>query len=147
MNQNSIIPFGTDATKVAGVAYATQRLGNVDLLVENVGDTTLTMNVAQFVGGAPSSYAIVVPWFTVVPKGTVTKSLVLAGAIAPGPQVAFFGSGGTTANISFAFRNPADLRGVEISIVPVGRYGWTFDVAFNTDSFLPTWPNLPSDGP
>lgn len=142
MNQSSTIPFGNDATKCAGYAYSTERLGNVDLLVENTGLTTLTMMVAQFVSGNPSSYALIVPWFTVVPGGTTTKLMVV-----PTKQVAFFGSGSTTANISFAFRNPANLRGAQIDIVPIGRFGWTYDIAFNTASFLPDWPNLPTDGP
>lgn len=148
MKQSSIIPFGTDATKIAGYAYATERLGNVDLLIENTGDTTLSMKVAQFVSGSPtSSYSQIVPMFTVVPGGNVTKQLVVAGAIAPGPQIAFFGSGGTTANVTIVFRNPGNLRGVQVDIVPIGRFGWGFDVAFNQASFLPTWPTLPNDGP
>jgi hypothetical protein len=147
LNQASIIPFGTDATKVAGYAFATARLGNVDLVFENTGDNTLSAKCSQFVSGNPSSYVQIVPWFTVVPGGTVTKSLCLPGVSAPGPQIAFFGSGRTTANISVVARNPANLRGIEVSIVPIGRFGWGFDTAFDQGSFLPTWPSLPNDGP
>ncbi len=144
MNQSSTLPFGTDATKVAGYVYATERLGNCDILFENTGANAITMKVGQFVSGNPSSYALIVPWFTVQPGGTVSKSLVLPGVSAPGPQIAFFGSGGSTANVTFAFRNPSDLRGVDISIVPIGRLGWGFDTAFDQASFLPNWPSLPS---
>ncbi len=143
MSQLSVIPFGTDATVIAGYAIATERLGNVDLQIENLGANTLSMKVAQFVSGNPSSYTTIVPLFTVAPGGVLTKSLVVAGA----KQLAFFGSGRTTANISPVFRNPADLRGASIDIVPVGRFGWTFDIAFDQNSFLPSWPSLPNDGP
>lgn len=143
MFQLSVIPFGTDATKVAGYAIATDRLGNVDLQIQNLGDTTLSMKVAQFVSGTPSSYTTIVPMFTVVAGGVITKSLAVAGT----KQLAFFGSGGTTANITPIFRNPADLRGATIDIVPVGRFGWTFDTAFPSATTSPTWPSLPTDGP
>lgn len=142
MKQVSIIPFGTDASKIAGYAISTQRLGNFDLLIENVGDTTLTMCVKQFVSGSPSSYSIIVPWFSVVPGGTTSKACVVNTQ-----QIGFFGSGGTTANITFSYRNPANLRGAQVDIVPVGKYGWTYDIAYPTGSTQPTWPNLPSDGP
>lgn len=140
--QSSTIPFGTDATVVAGYAYSTSRLGNFNLQIENTGSNTLTMKVAQFVSGNPSSYSLIVPWFSVVPAGTVSKALVVNSQ-----QIAFFGSGGTTANISFDYRNPSNLRGAQVDIVPIGRYGWGFDVDFDEASFLPDWPSLPTDGP
>lgn len=143
MFQLSVIPFGTDATKVAGYAIATDRLGNVDLQINNIGSNTLYMKVAQFTSGTTSSYTTIVPLFSVVAGGVVTKSLAVAGT----KQLAFFGSGSTSANITPIFRNPADLRGATIDIVPVGRFAWTFDTSLDSEQNFPTWPSLPTDGP
>ncbi len=142
-NQISLVPFGTDATVVAGYAVSTERLGNVDLSFNNVGENTLYVKVAQFVSGSPnSSYSTIVPLFSVVPKGTVTKSLVVFSK-----QLAFFGSGNTVANITPTFRNPSDLRGAQIDIAVQGKFGWGYDVAYDTAANEPIWPPLPSDGP
>lgn len=141
MNQQSTIPFGTDATKIAGYAQSTERLGNVDFLITNTGDNQLSMKIAQFVSGNPSSYAVIVPMFTVQPKGNVTKSLCIASQ-----QIAFFGSGNTTANITPVLRNPADLRGAQIDITQTGRFGWTTDIAAPAQFGYPVWPSLPNDG-
>lgn len=143
-SQLSVIPFGTDATKLAGYAQATERLGNVDMQFNNLDSVnTLSVKVGQFVSGNPSSYTTIVPMFTVAPLGNVTKSLVIAGS----KVIGFFGSGNCTANITPTFRNPADLRGADISIFATGKQGWGYDISYPEAAYEPIWPALPDDGP
>ena len=144
MNQNSSVGFGTDANILAAYAHAANdRLGNFDLVVENTGANTLYLQVREHDGvTSPSGYANLGAAFTVVPRGTVTRSYLLLSK-----QIGFFGSGNTTANISTAIRNPADLRGAQIDIVVQGRTGWGFDNAFDKKAFRsPGWGPFPDNG-
>jgi hypothetical protein len=138
MNQSSKVPFGSNASYLAGYAYrANARLGNIDLIFDNQGanDATIILKEAT----APSGWTPITTWFTVVAGGNVTKSLKLLSK-----KVGFFGSGNTTVNVSSAIRNPADLRGAEYDIVITGRKDWGFDPAFDTPAFEPNWGD-PSD--
>jgi hypothetical protein len=133
MNQVSKIPFGNDASVMAGYAYrAGDRLGRFDLVIENTGDNVLSMQVREAV--SPSGFSNLGAFFTVNPGGTVTKSYTLLSE-----KVAFFGSGNTVANVSTVIRNKANLRGAEIDIVVTGRKGWGFDEGFDQNAFKPNW--------
>ena len=133
MNQVSKIPFGSDASVMAGYAFrANDRLGRFDLVIENTGDNALSMQIREAV--TPSGFANLGSFFTVAPGGTVTKSYTLLSE-----KIAFFGSGNTVANVSTVLRNKGNLRGAEIDIVVTGRRGWGFDDGFDTGAFQPNW--------
>lgn len=135
MNQVSKIPFGSDASVMAGYASrANDRLGRFDLIVENTGDNTLSMQIREAV--APSGFANLGAFFTVAPGGSVTKSYTILSA-----KIGFFGSGNTVANVTTVLRNKGNLRGAEIDIVVTGRRGWGFDAGFNQGAFKPEWPS------
>ena len=142
MNQNSIIPFGTDATVVAGYAQAVgDRLGAFDLVVENVGDNTLTLTLKTYDGTtSPSGYVNVTGQvaISVVPRGKTTRSLRLVSK-----RLGFFGSGSTVANISTVVSNPGDLRGAQIDIVTGGRRGWGYDMGFDAKATRAGWGAAP----
>lgn len=148
MNQASQVPFGVDASVVAGYAQrANERLGNVDFIFENTGLKDANIIVKEWDGTtSPSGYKAIGTWFTVDAKGTTTKSFSLVSK-----RVGFFGSGvgGSTAvNITAAIRNPADLRGAQIDIVAGGRRGWGYDDAFDRATLTKNWgppPDRPSD--
>lgn len=158
MNQLSAIGFGVDADVFAGYAQsANDRLGDIDLVVENTGSTTLYMVVRQYDGNtSPSGFANVGDAFVVVPGGTQSKHFNLLNK-----RIGFFGSGNTAtdlsgtatsakANISTALRNKADLRGAQISIVAGGRRGWGFDEGFDSHTLAKkfgTPPDFPSEPP
>ena len=131
INQASIIGFGTDATILSGYALAANdRLGNFDLVVENVGTNTLNLTVKEL--NMVSGYnTVITPWISVVPKGT--KTISFSGILSQ--QIGFFGSGNTTANISTVLRNPANLRGASIDIVAQGHRGFGWDQAFGSKAF------------
>ena len=146
MNQVSQIGFGPDADVLAAYAhFGNDRLGNVDLTVENVGSNTLTFEVKEKVaagvaGGTPSGYKKLGSTVTVVPKGVTTVSYnVLA------KQIGFFGSGNTVANVSVSFRNKGDLRGAQVDIVQVGRRSFGFDDAFDRPTLTKKWGTAPDD--
>jgi hypothetical protein len=147
LNQLSGVPFGTDATTLAGYAIAVNdRLGNVNFIVENTGANNLWIEFREFVGVAntpvaASGYSTIGAAFTVVPGGQITQSLSILSQ-----QVGFFGSGSTTANISCVFRNPADRRGAQIDLAIVGRVGWSVDPAYPVKAFRPNWGS-PPDSP
>lgn len=158
MNQISVIPLGTDASKLAGYsANNNDRLGRVDLVIENVGDNVASILVKQLdltaiayggsgstppsgvtaatAGGAgggvqAGTWTTIVALFTVAAKATKTIKLVVSNK-----TIGFFGSGNTIVNISPAMRNPANLRGAQFDIQQPGRAGYGFDVAFDTASF------------
>lgn len=136
MNQVSSIPFGTDATLLAGYAYrAGDRLGNVDLVIENTGANALYFQLKEQTNPS-GAFVNVGSAQTLVPKGTKTVSYNLISE-----RVGFFGSGNTTANVSFVIRNKGNLRGAQIDIVVTGRRGWGFDPGFDTNSQVPNWGN------
>ena len=136
MNQVSSIPFGTDATLLAGYAYrANDRLGNVDLVIENTGSNALYFQLKEQTNPSGAFVAVGAAQ-SIVPKGTKTVSYNLLSE-----RVGFFGSGNTTANVSFVIRNKGNLRGAQIDIVVTGRRGWGFDPGFNQNSEVPTWGN------
>jgi len=137
----STIPFGEDASVVAGYAVCgNNRLGNIDLVVENTGMSSLYFKVGAFTGTtSPSGYANVGPAHTIVAGGTKTISMSVLSK-----KLGFFGSGGTTANVSVVIRNKSDLRGAQIDIQPMGRRGWGVDPAFDKKSFVsPPWGSPP----
>lgn len=117
MNQASVVPFGTDATRLAGYAQtANERLGAIDFQFENVGVIPAYIKVMAYVGPTttPSGYADQLPLdnlamnnvtasppssaitgfttvgapFVVQPKGTITRSYNLLSK-----RIGFFGSG------------------------------------------------------
>lgn len=132
MNQQSIIPIGSNATYLAGYAFAANEvLGNVDFIFENVGPGTAYIRLKTYDGvSSPSGYADLLPAFTIVPKGTVTKSLSLLST-----RLGIFGSGNTRLNVSTAIRNKANLRGAQIDFVTPGKKGYAFDKATNIGEF------------
>lgn len=157
MNQASLIPFGTDASRLAGYAQsANERLGAIDFVFENTGRVNAYIRVKQFVARTttPSGYSDVTPLgigtyvgpeITVAAGGVVTRSYNLLSKV-----IGFFGSGvaatingvvvrSTTVNISAVLRNKADLRGAQIDIAQVGRQGWGYDMAFNTPNLTKKW--------
>ena len=151
LNQLSAVPFGTDATVMAGYAISVDRyLGNVDFIVENTGTNTLWMEFKEYVGTANtpvagSGYVSLGAALTVVPGGQLTQSLSVLSQ-----QIAFFGSGNTEANISCVFRNPADLRGAGIDMFILGRKSWSVDPGFNYRARGPVWgspPDSPTTAP
>lgn len=156
MQQLSQVPFGTDATVLAGYAQAANdRLGNIDFVFENTGDVAAYIRVKEYDGTtSPSGYTDVtaakgwlesspnIAQFTVAARGTLTKSFSLVSKV-----VGFFGSGvggSTKVCISSVIRNRADLRGADISIVAGGRKGWGFDNAYNRKSTQKSW-GMPPD--
>lgn len=136
MNQQSSIGFGSDATLLAGYAQSTNnRLGNIDFVFENTGSNQAYIKLAQYDGTtSPSGYANVGNAFTVVPRGTVTRSYTFLGK-----RIGFFGSGNTKVNISTVIRNKGDLRGAQIDIVATGRRSWGYDQAFNKSELVQRW--------
>ena len=147
LNQISGVPFGSDATLLAGYAVAcNERLGNIDFIVENTGPNTLWMEFREYVGptlapGAASGYANIGSAMTVVPGGVASQQFSLVSQ-----QIGFFGSGNTKANISCVFRNPADRRGAQIDLVVQGRKGWSVDPGFPIKAYRPDWGS-PPDSP
>jgi len=136
MNQVSSIPFGTDATLLAGYAYrANDRLGNVDLTIENTGSNALYFQLKEQTNPS-GAFVNVGAAQTLVPKGVKTVSYNLIAK-----RVGFFGSGSTTANVSFSIRNKGNLRGAQVDIVVTGRRGWGYDAGFDTNSQVPNWGN------
>jgi hypothetical protein len=117
MNQASSVPFGTDASRLAGYAMtANERMGAIDFQFENVGQIAAYIKVMAYVGPTttPSGYADVIPLdneamnnvtanppvstltgFTTVgpplvvqPRGCLTRSYNLLTK-----RIGFFGSG------------------------------------------------------
>ncbi len=145
MNQISSIGFGDDANVLAGYALsANDRLGNIDLLIENTGDNDLYLKVAEYDGAtSPSGYAALGAAQSIVARGQKTVSLNLLSK-----QIGFFGSGDTTANISTVIRNKADLRNPQIDIVPVfARKGWGFNEGIDKAAFRSPGYDSPPDFP
>lgn len=155
MNQQSSIGFGSDTSVLAAYANTiNNRLGNFDLVIENTSNETVFIRVREYSGlrstaeGGLSSTSTSgyinasVAEATVVAGGVKTLSLCLTSQ-----QIGFFGSGslGRTAraNISTVLRNISNLRGADISIVPVGRKGYGYDLGFNSNAFLsPGWGSI-----
>jgi hypothetical protein len=64
MNQASLVPFGTDASRLAGYAQtANERLGAIDFTFENTGSIAAYIKVMSYIGPTttPSGYADVLP--------------------------------------------------------------------------------------
>jgi len=116
-NQASAVPFGTDATRLAGYAMtANERLGAIDFSFSNEGSIPAYIKVMAYIGPTttPSGYADVLPLdseamnnvtanppssaitgfttvgppFVVQPRGTITRSYNLLTS-----RIGFFGSG------------------------------------------------------
>lgn len=154
MNQVSAIGFGPDAEVFAGYAQsANERLGNIDIIVENTGANTLYMTLGQYDGQtSPSGYANIGAAFVVVPGGTQTKSYSLVSK-----RIGFFGSGNTAtdlsgtatstkANITAVLRNKSDLRGAQVDIVATGRRGWGYDEGWNKLELKKKWGSVSNAG-
>ncbi len=117
MNQASLVPFGVDASRLAGYAMtANERLGAIDFMFENVGSIAAYIKVMAYVSPSttPSGYSDVVPLnneaysnvtasppsgaitgftsvgppFVLNPKGVLTRSYNLLAK-----RIGFFGSG------------------------------------------------------
>lgn len=154
-NQQSSIGFGSDTSVLSGYANTiNNRLGNFDLVLENTSTETVFVRIREYTGlrsvaeGGASTTSTSgyinasVAEATLVGGGVKTLSLCLTSQ-----QIGFFGSGssGRTArvNISTVMRNLANLRGADISIVPVGRKGYSYDLGFNVSSFTsPGWGSI-----
>jgi hypothetical protein len=64
MNQASLVPFGTDASRLAGYAMtANERLGSIDFQFENTGNIAAYIKVMSYIGPTttPSGYADLLP--------------------------------------------------------------------------------------
>ena len=130
-----------DANVCAAYAQAAnERLGPVNFVIHNTGTETLTLFLKEKDGTtSPSGYKNVVgvAVTSVVAGGQKTISTTVLSK-----QLGFFGSGtsaGTDANISVVLRNPADLRGGQIDIVPLGHRGFGWDDAFDKNAFRGPW--------
>ena len=135
MNQISKIGFGSNPNVFAGYAVsANDRLGNFDLVIENTGANTLTLQLKEYLPSS-ATWGNIGSAITVVAGGTHTISLVVISKI-----MGFFGTGNTTANISTVIRNKSNLRGAQIDICTSGRKGWGFDSGFDKDAFRTPWP-------
>lgn len=117
MNQASLVPFGVDASRLAGYAMtANERLGAIDFVFENTGQIAAYIKVMAYVGvtTTPSGYGDVLPLqneamnsvagaspsaaitgftsvgppFVLNPKGVLTRSYNLLAK-----RIGFFGSG------------------------------------------------------
>lgn len=143
MNQLSSVPFGPDATVLAGYAqYANARLGNLDIILENTGSNSLYFVAKEYpVAGATSGYGQIGSAVTVVPGGTKTLSYNTVAK-----RIGFFGSGNTVANVTLVFRNKGDLRGAQIDLVATGRRGWGYDDGFNKNTLTNKWGPSPDEG-
>jgi hypothetical protein len=147
MNQISQIPFGSDATKLAGYAQATgDRLGAFDVVFENTGQNDAYIFIAEGKytpsGLVYETSTPIVPGFTVrAGGGVVTKSMRSLNK-----RVGFFGSGNTLVNATVVIRNKGDLRGAQIDIVTGGRRGWGYDPAFDSKTTRANW-GPPPDAP
>ena len=157
MNQISAIGFGPDINVFAGYAQsAGDRLGNIDLVLENTGSVTAVVKVKEYdADTSPSGWADVGTPFVVVPGGTQTKSYNLLSK-----RIAFFGSGNSTVsttynaltgtvsgakvNISTVIRNKGDIRGAQIDIVAVGRKSWGYDEGWNKLELKKKWGTVNS---
>lgn len=144
-NQLSKVGFGMDARVCAAYAQAANdRLGPVNFVIHNTGTELLTVWLKERDGTtSPSGYKNVatVAATTVVAGGQATIATTLLSK-----QVGFFGSGesaGTHANITVDLRNPADLRGAQIDIVPLGHRGFGWDDAFDKNAFRGPWGSPP----
>ena len=148
--------FGSDATQLAawGV-YANERLGKLDVIVENIGANPLYLQVKSYTGTgivnnpngtvttttSASGYVNVGNAFSVAPGGASTQSYIIDGK-----QVGFFGSGNTSANITTVLRNTSDLRGEALDMASNWHFGWGFDPGTNIKSFRsPGWGAFPFD--
>lgn len=151
MNQVSQVSFGPDATQhQAYVLNGNERLGNLDLVIENT-DSSATLVFIPKVQSTltPSGFANVSSPVSIVPRGVKTISLNLLGK-----KLGLFGSGqdssgravSVTANVSAVIRNKGDLRGAQLDIVNVGRRGWGYDKGFNKASTGLRW-GTPPDQP
>lgn len=135
MNQLSKIGFGSDPTVYAGYAQAANdRLGNFDLIIENTGSNTLTLQLKEYIPSS-ATWNNIGTAITINAGGTTAKSLCLFSKI-----LGFFGTGNTTANISTVIRNKSNLRGAQIDLCISGRKGWGFDSGFDKNAFRTAWP-------
>jgi hypothetical protein len=133
-NQVSTIPFGASASFLAGYAYRNNdRLGNVDLMIENTGPNSLYFVVKEQTNPSGAFVPVSTP-VTVVPKGLKTLSLNLLSK-----KIGFFGSGNTIANVQLTQRNPGNLTGAHIDIVVTGKRGWGYDPGLSPGDQLPNW--------
>jgi hypothetical protein len=145
MNQASLVPFGTDASRLAGYAQtANERLGAIDFIFENTGSIPAYILVQQYVGPttSPSGYSAQQPnqaqsinytyvstgtatytplgaAFIVAAKGCITRSYNLLSQ-----RVGFFGSGIATALtgiINGVFYNNVTFKSTTVNITAVIR--------------------------
>lgn len=150
MNQVSEVSFGTDATKCNGyLQYANERLGNLDLIIENTSDFDLYFQAKVASTITASGFTNVGSAVTIKPRGVKTLSYNILAK-----KFGFFGSGvdstgrarSVTANVSTVLRNKSDLRGAQVDIVNAGRRGWGYDAIFNDPVIGKFWGN-PPDAP
>lgn len=151
MNQASLIPFGTDASRLSGYAQtANERLGAVDFIFENTGVIPAYIVVQQYIGPTttPSGYSPVNPsysYMTLAQQGAaVTSSTAptqLSTTIGPAflvmpkgcvtrsynllsQRVGFFGSGVATAVtgiVNGVFLNAVTVKSTTVNITAVLR--------------------------
>lgn len=120
--------------------------------MENTGDYNLHLQLKTYDGTtSPSGWAPFGTAVDIVARGQ--KTIECSGILAT--KLGFFGSGwnpavgasaakSTTANISLAIRNPADLRGAQIDMVVVGRKGFGYNDGFNKGTLTKNWSAAPT---
>ena len=150
MNQVSQVSFGTDITRCNGyLQYANERLGNLDLIIENTSDYDLYFQAKVASTLTASGFTNIGSAVTIKPKGLKTLSYNILAK-----KFGFFGSGvdsagaakSVTANVSTVLRNKGDLRGAQVDIVNAGKRGWGYDAIFNDPVIGKYWGN-PPDAP
>lgn len=141
MNQSSLVPFGTSTTDLNGYAQAAgDRLGNFDLIFENIGDNAVNIDVKELNAAGTSYATVLVNTGSIVARGTKTVSVKSVSK-----RLGFFtnAGGNTSVNISTAIRNKGDLRGAQIDIVATGKRGWGLDVGHNPATTQKRWGLVP----
>ena len=150
MNQVSQVSFGPDITQANGyLQYGNERLGNLDLVIENTSDYDLVFQAKAASTLTNSGFANVGSAVTIKARGVKTLSYNILSK-----KFGFFGSGqdstgaarSVTANVTTVIRNKSDLRGAQVDLVNVGKRGWGSDQIFNDPAFFKYWGN-PPDAP
>lgn len=150
MNQVSQVSFGPDISQVNGyLQYGNERLGNVDLVIENTSDYDLIFQAKAASALTNSGFANVGSAVTIKARGAKTLSYNILAK-----KFGFFGSGqdssgnakSVTANVTTVIRNKSDLRGAQVDIVNIGKRGWGSDQILNDPAIFKYWGN-PPDAP
>ena len=145
MKTFTIIPLGSDATKLAGYAVrASGRLGSVAITFAAVQTESPTGTAAgtQYVKVqqlTSSGYTNLISGFTVPQGGQVNKLATL-----PTSTIGFFGSGGGKVAVTIEQSLPGtQLHGGDIQIEIVGRKNFGYDTGVDSAQFPGLNPAAP----